>query len=86
MAENAHYRTYVFGGAIGRNRSVFACALVFSPVRMAGQTACPEESLARARKRCEGGDWKLEIGDWRLANCKPVDPANAAAAEGGEGN
>jgi hypothetical protein len=22
---------------------------------MAGQTACPEESLARARKRCDGG-------------------------------
>ena len=28
----------------------------------------------------------LEIRDWRLENCKPVDPANAAAAEGGEGN
>jgi hypothetical protein len=27
---------------------------MFSPVRMAGQTACPEESLARARKRCHG--------------------------------
>jgi len=32
--------------------SVFACALVFSPVRMAGLTACPEGSLARARKDC----------------------------------
>jgi hypothetical protein len=51
-------------------RSVFACALVFSPVRMAGQTACPEESLARARKRCEGGGeqdyFKFEIGNLRF--------------------
>jgi hypothetical protein len=38
-----------------RYHSVFACALVFSPERMAGQTACPEESLARARKGCDEG-------------------------------
>jgi hypothetical protein len=43
---------------IVKKRSVFACALVFSPVRMAGQTACPEGSLARARKGCEeDGGW-----------------------------
>lgn len=29
-----------------------ACALMFSPARMAGQTACPEEALARARNCC----------------------------------
>jgi hypothetical protein len=52
---NAHYRTPTFGGAVVRHGSVFACALVFSPERMAGQTACPEESLARARKGCEAG-------------------------------
>jgi len=56
-----------------RKGSIFACALMFSPVRMAGQTACPEGSLARARKHCEGGsrgcemtsgymrDWHFEI-------------------------
>jgi len=35
-----------------RADSVFACALVFSPERMAGQTACPEGAAARARKGC----------------------------------
>ena len=37
---------------IVHKRSVFACALVYSPERMADQTACPEESPARARNRC----------------------------------
>jgi len=53
-----------------RKGSVFACALVFSPVRMAGQTACPEGSSARARKNCLGvrgdfvgnSDWGVRIG------------------------
>jgi hypothetical protein len=48
-----------------RYRSVFACALVFSPERMAGQTACPAESLARARKGCDG--WKGANGEMSLA-------------------
>lgn len=43
-----HYRTWT----TLQKSSAFACALVRSPERMAGQTACPEESLARARKRC----------------------------------
>jgi len=43
--------------------SAFACALVFSPVRMAGQTACPEEALARARKHCErAGERRMAMG------------------------
>jgi hypothetical protein len=53
--ENGHYRTLAYAGEVERNCSVFACALVFSPVRMAGQTACPEGSLARARKDCDAG-------------------------------
>jgi hypothetical protein len=81
--ESARYRTRVSGGAKVRYRSVFACALVFSPERVAGQTACPEESLARARKGCDGGngaksemsipetggDLKLEISDLRFLKC-----------------
>ena len=81
---NGHYRTHASGEAIGRNCSVFACALVFSPVRMAGQTACPEESLARARKHCNVGkgeadgngnrggrmsDLRFEISDFGFESC-----------------
>lgn len=58
------YRTIKFGVADEGIRRVFACALTFSPVRMAGQTACPEESLARARKRCGGM--------YRTAICKQI--------------
>lgn len=51
-----------------RKGSVFACALVFSPVRMAGQTACPEGSSARARKGFlgAGGDF-VAIQVWECA-------------------
>jgi hypothetical protein len=62
------YRTSTSDRAIVKKRSVFACALRFSPERAAGQTARPEEALARARKGCgraEVGDWRLEIGDLR---------------------
>jgi hypothetical protein len=34
---------------------------MFSPVRMAGQTACPEGSLARARKHCLKGKMKIGV-------------------------
>jgi hypothetical protein len=53
--------------------SVFACALVFSPVRMAGQTACPEGSLARARKYC--GQKRTDRGDGidgKNPKCEPL--------------
>jgi hypothetical protein len=41
---------------------------MLSPVRMAGQTACPEGVLARARKRCHGRErvereMKVRIAD-----------------------
>jgi hypothetical protein len=55
------YRTFTRDGAIAKKRSAFACALMFSPVRVAGQTARPEEALARARKCCGGA----EVGDGR---------------------
>ena len=45
-----------------QKRSVFACALVFSPERMAGQTACPEESPARVRKRCKTKVYERWVG------------------------
>ena len=46
------YRTLAHGSACG-NRGEFSRALAYSPVRMAGQTACPEEWLARAGKSVE---------------------------------
>jgi len=43
------YRTLAHRSACG-NHGGFSRVLAYSPVRMAGQTACPEEWLARAGK------------------------------------
>ena len=67
---HGRYQTLGFAGEMVRKGSVFACALMFSPVRMADQTACPEGSLARARKGCEGqlgiGGHNAEIWDSQI--------------------
>jgi len=68
---NEGYQTCQVDGGMVRKGSVFACALVFSPVRMAGQTACPEGSSARARKGCLGasGDfWEFKFGEFALGS------------------
>ena len=50
MKFSERYQTSLVDGEKRTKRSVFACAPMFLPERMAGQTACPEKSLARARK------------------------------------
>jgi hypothetical protein len=59
------YQTFPRCGAVNLMARIFPARAGFSPERTAGQTACPEEFPARARKVCNDNQANLLMDHYR---------------------